>query len=606
MGYNLPGSCGAQVQGWESGLPQRRKRTMNAQTRRQAGSVLLAVLLLAGVVSAAQASEYRLVRVTVDPDNKLNATRDVGAEKSVVAAGEGNFTWTQTWRDGGKEIASYTLKIKFDRPPDVIVSNTKFSLSLTVSATANGLSKERPTQLEGRFDVPGGSLAAATAGQPPANQPFVGEAKGNATYKIRDHMRDFDIVATASLWGPVTVYHYDEFETGEDGGTTKPPATTTPTTPTKPPAATTPPTIWISLGSLRYSPGERFIGLVSVRTGTPPASAAEPASIYISVMPDPTASPMPSGLTLHGKEFETAPPRIIDLTADRFEVTTPEDQRDLSRLTVIAPHTPGAYRLVASLATLDKRTTYTYVSFEVVGNARRVTLSSWPGPFYVKVGETVRLTVMFSVSGYEPGKAPAKADASCQVHWNPLPDARTPTSGPRPTQYLPDLEAPLQVNGPIAFGEARWMVPCNEPGLLRVRYTVGVGSGGYGWREAQTWIVVRPTTAGGATTGTSQPPRKEFDAEDASALTLPNTGVTLKQQDGQIVIATVTPGAWASQMAIEPGWVLTQVDDQSVAGLTLAQVKALLSPADKPFVMLGFTKPGGAGAARIMLPVEPR
>lgn len=183
---------------------------------------LSGLTVLPGMVLASSlyATDYKLVRTTVDPDKKLNRSEETGAEKLSTSASEGTFTWSQTWKDAGKEIANYSFTITFDRPPDVIVSGQPFPLRLTVAASGGGEMKERPTQLEGRFDVPGDSIARATAGQPPYGKPFVGSATGSRDYKVPADFGDFDIVAVATLWGAVAVYHYEPVKPGETTTTT--------------------------------------------------------------------------------------------------------------------------------------------------------------------------------------------------------------------------------------------------------------------------------------------------------------------------------------------------------------------------------------------------
>ena len=177
-------------------------------------------LLGFAIASSGYATDYKLVRTTVDPGKTLTRSQQTETETISTSVSEGNFSWTQTWKDGGKEIANYSFTITFDRPPEVIVSGQPFSLKLTVTASGGGDKKQRPTNLEGRFDVPGDSVAQATAGQPAYDKPFVGSATGSRNYKIVEAWADFDIVAVASLWGAVTVYHYERVSPGETTTTT--------------------------------------------------------------------------------------------------------------------------------------------------------------------------------------------------------------------------------------------------------------------------------------------------------------------------------------------------------------------------------------------------
>jgi hypothetical protein len=612
---------------------------MYASVRSPWASAVRAALGLVLLCSIANAMEYKLTTTTPDPDNRLNRNEENGGEKLSSSASVGSFTWSQSWKDGGAEIAHYSFTITFTAPPKRIVAGEPVSLELKVSASSGGKPLERPTELEGRFDIPGDSVARAKAGQPPGGKPFVGNATGSYTFKARNNLGAFDIVATATGWGAVTVYHYEPVKPGEETTGTTTPTTppTTPQAPVEPPPSAlqkVAPTIQLSLGTARYLPSEPLVYTAVVNTGRPRASRTSPAELTMRVTGDNSGSDLLWMFAAAGarKEFEgpSAPAQELS-EATRWVVNSLEEGPLCGQIR--APAQAGAYCLQASVVTQDNRTAEAVAYFDVMSSVRRLVIHP-PGARVATLGSSPQITVPFKIDGIAAGQPLPTVRAWGIVEYMTLDDFRQ-GKGFRWGGALTDREAVPELRGKgTADGKVEWNIRCDKEGMYRATFTVTAPY--YGTREghAQILAVTRErleglpgsaatTTSGGQMTTTTGggatptlPPAATGGGQATmggattgiatTTATLPIQGLdmTLGMQGGKIIIASVGNNSWASNVGIQPGWQLTKVDGADVAGMTLAQVKTLLTPANKPIIALDLLKPDG-GTARILVPITP-
>jgi len=165
-------------------------------------------------------------------------------------------------------------------------------------------------------------------------------------------------------------------------------------------------------------------------------------------------------------------------------------------------------------------------------------------------------------------------------------------------------------------GAASWQVPVAKPGICLISCQVTAPY--YGAKEQSAPVVVagaggaaaaaggQVTDAGGgratAAGETGQPTTPAGEAGNvpggkpavADQVPVSSIGVPLGVAAGKVMILAVQLDGWADQAGLIAGSQLTSVNDKPVQGMTLAQVKQLLSPqGEAPVLVLALTLPDG-------------
>jgi hypothetical protein len=306
-----------------------------------------------------------------------------------------------------------------------------------------------------------------------------------------------------------------------------------------------------------------------------------------------------------------------------------------------APLREGEYRLQASLTTDDNRMANASVPFNVVANARRLVV----GPLCVgdmAAGESCPISISFSAEGLATPGAPqpgARVSGSVQ-------GVRTAGSAEFFARDLPEREVQLRrISDKEVTGTAVWLVVFPRPGTYRVSCQIYVPQYGSADREATITVTGQGAVAGGAenliatalgnrasaagqaggegaattggttaTTGaatgttvgvattaggpagngggggkavTTGGGGANQNAATTDLRVLPTVGMTLAIQDGGAVVRVVEEGSLADQAGIKPGARLLAIDDKPTKGLTMEQIRQLLTPqGDKELVSL--------------------
>ena len=581
-------------------------------------------LLLIAIALPLQASQYRLVSATPDPEKKLSRNEDAGGEHFISSADKGSFTLTDIWHDGPTEISRYAFKMKFEGLEDAVKTGDVLHLKITVNVTATGDMKKRPGLLGGRFQIPGTVVAEATAGMIRDGEPLVPSAEGSFDYKIKDDMGDFDIYAIASGWGTVTAYHYQQLKPGETlpapEPTTpaEPPATTAPAEPPAEATGTIAPWVQLWLGTSRYQPGEKLVCRYTVFTGKPEATPNSLGKLTLWITRDSTAAEtlwLFAGARA-GKQYVPPPSSASADELDQWSTDVNTEMLTESIDLLQAPRGAGEYRVEAKFVAKDGRTATTSLPFDVMATVKRLVVLR-PDDVYASTGGAGQVEVTFEVDGIPAGQGPPKVKAWGTVEFGAPADLRA-GKGFQPEGDLPEREVVLtDRGGTTASDKIKWTVNCRKTGLYRLSFTVVAPY--YGTREGEAYIIVTaPGELGGKPAGQAATPAPAAPATAATTtggtaagskpvagtLPVPSAGLTLKLQNGQLMVSVLEPNSFAEVMGVKVGWVLTAVDEQDVAGLPLAAVTALMHPVGKPSVGLHFRNPGGNGG--MVLTVDTR
>ena len=407
----------------------------------------------------------------------------------------------------------------------------------------------------------------------------------------------------------------------------KPPATTAPPKPPLPPAGERPkadPWVQLTLGTSRYLPGERLVYSVTASSGVPEASDDAPGELALRLTRDESAQDMlwlyySAGLGTPDLPPNSPVPALITL---RRPVTRPALSEPIGDLQ--APALAGEYRLEATFTARDGRVATTSVPFDVMNQVKRLLIGIPPIRFAGIDGST-HITVPFEVLGIPERKEPPTVKAWGTIDFASK-DGLLSGKGFREIGTLDDREVtPRMYEKGKAEDRIEWDMKCPQPGFYRVSFTLTAPY--YGTREGRTFVTCLPRTVSGGTLATAPntaggdggrvtaggaavttvvtatapsttaaTPATSQPAGGLSSIQIKSFGFTLGMQDGNIVISSVTPGSFAAEVDIRAGWRLKEADNHNARGMSLAQLQALLAPADKHSIILYFVTPEGKDA----------